>query len=226
VDDFLGWILSTVESVDPILRTLLAGLGMFLETSILVGLVVPGDSIVLVASTAVEGAVEYFALIATVITASLAGESVGFALGRFFGPRIRASRLGKKVGENHWHRAEIYLDRRGGPAVFISRFLPVFHSLIPVTVGMSTMPYRKFIAWTVPACVIWAFAYVSVGSLAGGGYRMMADRLHSAGYIFVGIIAVFVLLVFVVKKTLAKREERHMRHHSDEALDTATSSKG
>jgi len=218
VDDFLGWILATVESVDPILRTLLAGLGMFLETSILVGLVVPGDSIVLVASTAVEGAVEYFALIATVIAASLAGESVGFALGRFFGPRIRASRLGQRIGEHHWHRAEIYLERRGGIAVFISRFLPVFHSLIPVTVGMSTMPYRRFISWTVPACVIWAFAYVSVGSLAGGGYRMMADRLHFAGYIFVGIIALFVLLVFVVKKVLAKREERHMLHKADDPL--------
>jgi len=218
VDDFLGWILATVESVDPILRTLLAGLGMFLETSILVGLIVPGDSIVLVASTAVEGAVEYFALIATVIAASLAGESVGFALGRFFGPRIRASRVGQRIGEHHWHRAEIYLERRGGIAVFISRFLPVFHSLIPVTVGMSTMPYRRFISWTVPACVIWAFAYVSVGSLAGGGYRMMADRLHFAGYIFVGIIALFVLLVFVVKKVLAKREERHMLHKADDPL--------
>ena len=218
MDDFLGWILATVESVDPILRTLLAGLGMFLETSILVGLIVPGDSIVLVASTAVEGAVEYFALIATVIAASLAGESVGFALGRFFGPRIRASRVGQRIGEHHWHRAEIYLERRGGIAVFISRFLPVFHSLIPVTVGMSTMPYRRFISWTVPACVIWAFAYVSVGSLAGGGYRMMADRLHFAGYIFVGIIALFVLLVFVVKKVLAKREERHMLHKADDPL--------
>jgi membrane protein DedA with SNARE-associated domain len=48
--------------------------------------------------------------------------------------------------------------------VFISRFLPVLHSLIPLTVGMSTMRYRKFMAWTVPACVIWAFAYVTVGS--------------------------------------------------------------
>ena len=216
MDDFLGWILSTVESVDPILRTLLAGLGMFLETSILVGLVVPGDSIVLVASTAVEGAVEYFALIATVITASLAGESVGFALGRFFGPRIRASRLGKKIGENHWHRAEIYLDRRGGPAVFISRFLPVFHSLIPVTVGMSTMSYRKFIAWTVPACVIWAFAYVSVGAAAAGSYRQLSTQLHFAGYIFVGIIALFAVIVLVVKKAIAKAEERHMRRATDE----------
>ena len=216
MDDILGWILSTVQSVDPILRTLIAGIGMFLETSILVGLVVPGDSIVLVASTGVMGPVEYFSLVAAVIIGALSGESVGFALGRYFGPRIRASRLGQRIGENHWHRAEVYLDRRGGIAVFISRFLPVLHSLIPLTVGMSTMRYRKFMAWTVPACIIWAFAYVSVGAAAAGSYRQLSTQLHFAGYIFVGIIALFAVIVLVVKKAIAKAEERHMRHATDE----------
>ena len=215
VDDILGWILDTVQSVDPVLRTLLAGLGMLLETSILVGLVVPGDTIVIVASTAVAGAVEYFALIATVIVGSLCGESIGFALGRYFGPKIRHSRLGRRLGEDSWRRAENYLDRRGGIAVFISRFLPVLHSLIPLTVGMSTMRYRKFMAWTVPACVIWAFAYVSVGALAAGSYRQLADQLHYAGYIFVAIIAVFAIAVIVVKKLISRSEERHMTRPGD-----------
>ena len=215
MDDILGWILETVQSVDPVLRTLLAGLGMLLETSILVGLVVPGDTIVIVASTAVGGVVEYFALIATVIVGSLCGESIGFALGRYFGPKIRHSRLGRRLGEDSWRRAENYLDRRGGIAVFISRFLPVLHSLIPLTVGMSTMRYRKFMAWTVPACVIWAFAYVSVGALAAGSYRQLADQLHYAGYIFVGIIAVFAIAVLVVKKVLTRSEERHMNRPGD-----------
>jgi len=216
VDDILSWILTTVQSVDPVLRTAIAGLGMFLETSILVGLVVPGDSIVLVASTGVDGPVQFFALVATVIVGALGGESVGFALGKYFGPRIRASRLGQRIGEKHWHRAETYLDRRGGIAVFISRFLPVLHSLIPVTVGMSTMTYRRFISWTIPACVIWAFAYVSVGSAAAGSYRQLSAQLHWAGYVFVGIIAVFVLLVIVVKKLIARAEERHMQHPAAE----------
>ena len=215
VDDILGWILDTVQSVDPVLRTLLAGLGMLLETSILVGLVVPGDTIVIVTSTAVAGVVEYFALIATVIVGSLCGESIGFALGRYFGPKIRHSRLGRRLGEDSWRRAENYLDRRGGIAVFISRFLPVLHSLIPLTVGMSTMRYRKFMAWTVPACVIWAFAYVSVGALAAGSYRQLADQLHYAGYIFVAIIAVFAIAVLVVKKLISRSEERHMTRPGD-----------
>ena len=52
MNDVLDWILMTVQSVDPIVRALLAAFGILLETSLLIGLIVPGDTIVLVASTA------------------------------------------------------------------------------------------------------------------------------------------------------------------------------
>ena len=210
MNDALNWVLDLVQSVDPVLRTLLAGVGIMLETSILVGLIVPGDTIVLVASTAVEGPVEYFAMVVAVVIGALCGESIGFALGRWFGPRIRASKLGRKLGQDNFDKAEAYLARRGGIAVFLSRFLPVLHSLIPLTVGMSPMRYRTFMTWTAPACILWAFAYVSVGSLAAGSYRELSRELHWAGYIFVAIIAVFIVLVFLVKKILQKREAAHM----------------
>jgi membrane-associated protein len=210
VNGVLDWILDTVQSVDPIARTLLAGLGIMLETSVLIGLIVPGDTIVLVASTAVGSVPEYVALALVVIVGALAGESIGFALGRWFGPHIQHSRLGRKLGEENWARAQRYLDRRGGPAVFISRFLPVLHSLIPLTVGMSTMRYRKFIAWTVPACVIWSFSYVTVGWVAADGYRELSRELHWAGYIFVAVIAAFLLAVWGIKKLLVRSEAKHM----------------
>ena len=219
-NDVLTALLDAVQSVDPVLRTLLAGIGIFLETSVLVGLVVPGDTIVIVAATAVDSPAEYAALVAVVILGALGGESVGFALGRFFGPRIRHSRLGRRIGEHNWRRAENYVDRRGGIAVFISRFLPVLHSLVPLTVGMSTMRYRRFIAWTAPACVLWAFAYVSVGSAAAGSYRELAERLHWAGYVFVGIIAVFLVAVVVGKKLLERSQERHWAHAGDGDANT------
>lgn len=203
-------MLDVVQSVDPVVRTLIAGVGILLETSILIGLIFPGDTIVLVSATGVEGPVQFVSLIVAVVVGALAGESIGFALGRYFGPRIRASRLGARIGEHNWVRAENYLSRRGGLAVFISRFLPVLHSLIPLTVGMNGMRYRLFMAWTVPASVIWAAAYVSVGTFAAGSYRMLSEQLHSAGYVFVGIIAVFALLVFVGKKLISRAEARHM----------------
>jgi membrane-associated protein len=220
VNEAVDWLLTTVQSVDPVLRTLLAGLGILLETSILIGLVIPGDTVVLVASTGVSSPIEWAALVVVVIAGALAGESIGFAIGRFLGHRIRPSRLGRRIGEHNWVRAENYLDRRGGIAVFLSRFLPVLHSLVPVTVGMSTMSYRRFISWTVPACVIWALAYVTLGAVTAGGYRELSTRLHGAGYVFVAAIVVFIVLVVVAKKVLERREARHMDHPGDGDANT------
>jgi membrane protein DedA with SNARE-associated domain len=218
MNEVLDAILQAVQSVDPVLRTLLAALAILLETSILVGLVVPGDTIVIVAATAIvnplEDPTEAVALAVAVIVGALAGESIGFWLGRVFGPRIRTSRLGARIGEHNWVRAERYLARRGGIAVFVSRFLPVLHSLVPLTVGMSSMPYRRFLAWTAPACVIWAALYVGVGSVAAGTYRELSDRLHGAGYVFVAILVAFALLVVGGKKLLQRLERRHL--HEDE----------
>lgn len=223
VNDALLAVLDFVQSVDPVARTLLAGIGIFLETSILIGLIVPGDTIVLVAATGVQNPVQYLALLVTVVLGALGGESVGFALGRFFGPRIRHSRLGRRIGERNWERAANYVDRRGGIAVFVSRFLPVLHSLVPVTVGMSNMPYRRFIAWTTPACVLWALLYVTFGSVAAVSYREIAGTVRYAGYLFVGAIVLFAIGIVVVKKLLERAEARHWERPGDGDATTTES---
>lgn len=220
MNEFLTWLLDAVQSVSPIVRTLIAGVAIMLETSVLVGLVVPGDTIVIVAGTAVATPLEGFFLVVAVIVGALAGESIGFWLGRLLGPAIQHSRLGRKIGEANWQRSENYLRRRGGPAIFISRFLPVLHSLVPLTVGMSGFRYGKFLAWTAPACALWATLYVTVAALAAGTYRELADQLHYAGYIFVAIIVVFLVLAFVTKKVIERAEQKHLAD-PDSASDAA-----
>lgn len=218
MDAFLLWILDTVQSIDPVARTLIAGAAVMLETSILIGLIFPGDTVVIIASMGVEGPVEAVAMVAAVVVGALIGESIGFVLGRWLGPRIRRSWVGRKIGEKNWVRAETYLARRGGIAIFLSRFLPVLHSLVPLTVGMSHYSYRRFLAWTAPACLIWAAAYVSITSLAAGSFRELVDQVHFAGYIFVGVIAAFLLLIFLGKKLIARSEARHL-HIGDAETD-------
>ena len=216
MNEFLTWLLDAVQSVDPVVRTLLAGVAVMLETSILVGLVVPGDTIVIVAGTAVSSPLEAVMLGVAVVIGALIGESIGFWLGRFLGPKIQASRLGQRIGDDTWERSERYLRKRGGPAIFLSRFLPVLHSLVPLTVGMSGFRYRRFLAWTTPACIVWAALYISVSAAAAGTYRELADKIHYAGYLFVGVIVVFLVLVFVGKKIIERLEHRHM-HDEDNA---------
>ena len=86
MNEFLTWLLDAVQSVDPLVRTLVAGFAMMLETSVLVGLVVPGDTIVIVAATAVASPQEAILLGVAVVIGALIGESIGFWLGRVLGP--------------------------------------------------------------------------------------------------------------------------------------------
>ena len=222
VNDVLTGLLDAVQSVAPVWRVLIAGIAMMLETSVLVGLAVPGDTIVIVAGTAVASFWEGTALVAAIVLGSLVGESVGFWLGRVLGPRIRHSRFGRWVGEAHWQRAERYLARRGGLAILISRFLPVLHSVVPLTVGMSGYRYRRFLAWTAPACLVWASLYVAVAGVAAGTYRDLAESLHFAGYIFIAAIIAFLLLVLAAKKIIERVERRHLLAESDDAHPAAS----
>ncbi|WP_040164198.1 DedA family protein [Microbacterium gorillae] len=208
--EFVDAVLQWVQAVDPVLRTVIAGIAIMLETSVLVGLVVPGDTIVIVAATGVASVPEGIVLAIGVIAGALIGETVGFFLGRWLGPWIRSSWLGRKIGEHNWERADRYLARRGGPAIFLSRFLPVLHSLVPLTAGMAGYSYRRFLAWTLPACAIWTALYVTVAATAAGSYRQLGDQIHGAGYIFVGIIVLFLLGVFVTKKIIERNERHHL----------------
>lgn len=206
LDAVIGWL----QSMHPTLRILVAGLGIALETSVLVGLVVPGDTILLVAGLGTRSIWDWAALVVAAVLGALAGESAGFAIGRHYGPRIRTSWLGRRLGERNLARADAYVARRGGVAIFISRFLPVLHSLVPLTVGISAMPYRKFLAWTLPASLIWSVAYVTVASAAAATYSELSRNLHWAGYLFIAGIVLGGVLLVVARKLIGRSQMRYI----------------
>ena len=200
--EFFNSLVDAVTQADPIWRNLIAGFAIMLETSIFVGLVMPGDTVVILASTMVLDWGDFAFLLMAVLTGSLIGETIGFFVGRFFGPRLRQSKLGQKIGEKNWIMADKLVAKRGGVAVFISRFLPVLHSVVPAVAGMTRMPYKTFISWTFAACTIWASMYVGVGYLARASFDQLSGNLRVASFVGIGIILLFMLLIFVGKKLL------------------------
>lgn len=208
--ELLEAFFTTVREMDPVWRTLLAAFGLFLETSAFIGLVVPGDTIALLAATGVTSASQFIWLVIALVLGALMGESVGFWAGRFFGPRIRASRLGRRLGERNWLLAERYLGERGGVAVMLSRFLPVLHSLVPLSAGMAGMRFRRFLAWTIPACIVWAVLVASLGVSAAVGFTELASRVSGAGYIFVALVLVVCAAIWLAKRLIFRAERRHL----------------
>lgn len=208
MNDFVNTLLASIQDVNWLIRDLIAAFAIMCETSLFVGLIIPGDTVVLVAATGVQNIADFFGLLLFVLLGSLIGESIGFWIGRAFGARIRASKLGQRIGETNWQIADEFVETRGGWAIAISRFLPVLHSLVPVTAGMTSMKYRTFIRWTVGACAVWASAYVSLGWWAHDTYDRYLSNLKSGGYIFAGLVAVILVVVSVVKKRLEGTAER------------------
>jgi membrane-associated protein len=208
VNDILNWLLEGISAVSPIWRNFFAGLAIMLETSLFIGIIMPGDTVVLVASTGVSDVSDFFWLIGAVLIGSVLGESIGFWIGRVFGTRIRASKLGQKIGEKNWERADVFVATRGGIAVAISRFLPILHSLVPVVAGATKMTYKTFIIWTAGACLVWSSVYVSIGYIAKASYQEVASNFKYGAGIFIALIAVFIVIVHFGKKKISQEADK------------------
>jgi membrane protein DedA with SNARE-associated domain len=205
--DLLPSFIDFISSVPSIWRNVIAGFAIMLETAVFVGLIMPGDTVVLVASTGVTNWSEFAFLLMAVLIGSLIGETIGFSIGRFFGPKLRASKLGQRIGEKNWRVADQLVARRGGVAVFISRFLPVLHSVVPAAAGMTKMTYRTFILWTFMACTLWTSVYVGVGFAARASYEQLEENLKVAAFVGIGILLVFMAAISIVKKLLARMHQ-------------------
>jgi membrane-associated protein len=187
-----------VELIDGLLAAL-AGLPLWalaaavavvmaLEASLLTGVVVPGDLVVLfAASTATTPTPTRFVVLwAAVAAGSVAGETIGYGIGRLFGERVQASRIGRWLGPKRWARAAEFLQRRGARAVFAGRFLAAVHAVLPIVAGSVRMGYRRFLAACVAGALTWSALYMVIGALAGASYRAVAEQLNEASGIVAG----------------------------------------
>lgn len=158
------------------------------EGAALVGLVLPGETSMLIAGVVVyQGNADGPLVYGCGIVGAVVGDSLGYWIGRRFGPRIRSSRLGRKVGEERWHRAESYLRERGGRAVFFGRFAGFLRTLVPPVAGQARMHYGRFIAFNAPAAALWAAIFISLG-FAGGGSWHSVERWAGRASAFVAIL--------------------------------------
>jgi membrane-associated protein len=185
-----------VELIDGLLAAL-AGLPLWalaaavavvmaLEASLLTGVVVPGDLVVLFAASTATTPTRFVVLWAAVAAGSVVGETVGYGIGRVFGPRVQASRVGRWLGPQRWARAAEFLQRRGARAVFAGRFLAAVHAVLPVVAGTVRMGYRRFVAAGVVGALTWSALYMTIGALAGASYRAVAERLNEAAGVAAG----------------------------------------
>lgn len=192
----------------------IAGGLAFAEAAILVGLVLPGETALLVAGYFChEGVLSLPVMIIVAVTCAIVGDSVGYEFGRWFGPRLRGSRLGVVVGERRWDRADEFLHRHGGKAVLLGRSIAVLRALVPSMAGMARMRYRTFLPWNALGGTIWGAGCVILG------YAFAASLHTVEKYLTWGPIPIVVLLIgFVVYREIRRRRAERARRTQPDAL--------
>lgn len=196
------WVIDHVLGAPAWVVYLVVGGVVFAEDAFFVGFVVPGETVaVLGGATARLGHTSLPVVLAVVVLAAVLGDSVGYEVGRRFGPRI----LSWKVLDRHrakLERAEELLRERGGSAVFLGRWIAFFRAVMPALAGTSRMPYRRFLPWNALGGLTWGVAVVLLGYAAGAGFEKAASTFGKES------AAVVVVLLIVVVLVVRRRRSR------------------
>ena len=173
---------------------------VFAECTIGLGFVAPGEGGLLIAATTATTPSRFLVLWAVVTICAAAGDSIGYVIGRRFGPALRESRLIQRYGTDGWDKATGILRRRGAWAVFFARFLPVVRTLMPAAAGTSSLPYRKFLPAAATGAGCWAALHISIGAALGEAAKQVEGVLSMGGGIVIGAAVLIVATVIIVKR--------------------------
>lgn len=200
---------------------LIVFLATFLETSAFLGLVVPGETMVVLGGilanptfrTEIAGAGDLDITIQQVIVVAIAGviagDQTGYLIGRLGGRRL-ARRWQRLLRPERLAAAETYYRQHGGKTVFLGRFTPFLRSLGAMVAGMSKMSYWRFLLWDLAGALLWGFAIPLVGYFFGkyGTSSIKAiDRALRGPGLVLFVIIVIGIVVYVRRRKNASAAE-------------------
>lgn len=144
---------------------------VFAETGLLLGFVLPGDSLLFLSGALVTShviGVPIWLLMIGVVLAAAAGDQLGYLIGRRYGPAVFRRETSRLLRPEYADRAHDFFERRGNAAVIIGRFIPIIRTFTPTVAGVARMPRGRFTAYNVVGAVLWGTAMVALGALFGG----------------------------------------------------------
>ena len=171
------------------------------ESAAFVGLVVPGETLLLLAGyLSWRGDLDIAVVMACAITGAIVGDSVGYEIGRHLGGHLYGSRVGHWVGRERWDRAREYLRVKGGRAVFLGRFVAVLRALVPAVAGDARLPYGTFLKWNAAGGIVWGILHVGIGYIAGPSYQAVEHVLGRASLVLLVVVIAAVVVVHLVRR--------------------------
>jgi membrane-associated protein len=209
----IGTVLAAGGAIDP--KNLLETFGVlglfaiiFAETGLLIGVFLPGDSLLVTAGIAAGGGIgavhlELWPLLVGCPIAAILGAQVGYWIGARTGPLLFRREDARLFRQEYVDRASAYLDRFGQRrAVLIARFVPIVRTFLNPLCGIVAMPSRVFLVWNAVGGLVWTIGVVMLGYGLG---RSVKNIDH---YILPGVAVIIVLSVLPILREVRKGRAR------------------
>lgn len=188
---------------------LLVGVFAFAETGAFVGLVVPGETVMLLGgAVAGQGAISIYLLIAVAWFAAWLGDTTSFFLGRRLGREFVLTH-GPRVGISHerFEKVEDYFGSHGGKTIFIGRWISLVRAFAPFIAGSSGMGYRAFVPYSILGTGLWASLHILIGYVFSSAIESAGHYAARGAFVLASLIVVTATTVVVVRR-LREEENR------------------
>lgn len=167
---------------------------VFAETGLLVGLFLPGDSLLFtVGVVAGAGELDIVKICLLLVIASIAGDQSGYFLGRRTGPRIFSRPDSRIFKQEYVTRTQAFYAKHGGKTLVYAKFVPIVRTFAPFMAGVGRMPYSRFVSFNVFGGLGWVLSMTLAGYFLGG---VPLIRRHFEKVV-IGIVLVSVIPILI-----------------------------
>lgn len=203
--DFIWDLFHRIYDVESLVRVGgVVGLTIivFIETGLLVGFFLPGDSLLVTAGLfAARGDLDVSTLIICLSLAAILGDTLGYNIGASTGHRLFSRPDSLLFNRKHLITTKEFYERHGPFTIVIARFVPIVRTFAPVVAGVGAMTYKRFIAYNVIGGIGWVLSMILGGYFLGQVIPNIDKNIDK-----VIVVVIFLSLLPIIIKYL--REKR------------------
>jgi membrane-associated protein len=161
------------------------------ESGLFFAIYLPGGSLLFTAGLlASQGILSIWILLATVITAAVLGDTIGYWFGAWVGPALYRRKNSRFLKQEHLQQTRLFFEEHGAKTVLLARFVPIVRTFAPILAGVGNMNYSTFLFYNVLGALLWGGGFTLAGYFLG---EAIPDIEHSLEYIVLAIVAVTML---------------------------------
>lgn len=164
------------------------------ESGLFFAIYLPGGSLLFTAGLlASQGYLNIFILLATVITAAIIGDTIGYWFGSWVGPALWRRPDSRFFKKKYLEQTRHFFKEHGTRTIFLARFIPIIRTFAPILAGVGEMNYRTFFFYNTLGAFIWGGGFVLAGYFLGEVAPGVDEYLE---YFILGIVFVTMIPFF------------------------------